>query len=624
MCGISGIVNLNGDVPALGLLQRMGDRIAHRGPDDQGYYQDVGVGFCHRRLSISDLSERGHQPMTNEDGSLWLIYNGEIYNYEEIKKQLVTYGHRFRSDTDSEVVLQAYEEWGLDSLNKFNGMFAFAIWDSSKQRLFAARDRLGIKPFYYFYDGKMFVFSSEIKAILCHPDVSLNPNEDAIHEYLVLGHSYSYQTWYQGIQQLPPGSWLVLDNQGLQISKYWDVSFNLDYSRNLNSFVEELRELLKESIRAHLRSDVLVGAHLSGGIDSSSVVSLASRQLGKGFHTFSGAFMEGDDYDERSFIHLVSDACFTNHHETIPRPEELESELSRLIWFLDEPIVGPGAFSQFQVCRLISESGVKVVNGGQGGDELFAGYVPYYSLAVRNIFSSLKSNTFHGFPAEEYLQLPHYITRGSLMTSMARRLWPSNQRLVNSWLRFDEHIIPEMIQRSHDVTSDLRDITSFEKQTYRQLKYYLPALLQVEDRTSMAWSIESRVPLLDNRILELALKMPSWVKVRRGTLKYVLREAMRGIVPDTILDRQDKKGFPTPIANWFAGPLYPWVLKVLGQRPLLSEKYIYSQKLKDMLYDHASGRFDYSSQLWKVMNLELWLGGIQTEWKNVRSHLDKS
>jgi asparagine synthase (glutamine-hydrolysing) len=611
MCGIAGIITGDQDTPSATTLKGMSDRIAHRGPDDSGLYTAPGVGLAHRRLSIIDLSVQGHQPMSNMDGSVWITYNGEIFNFEEIADGLRKKGHEFKSRSDTEVIVHAYEEYGFDCLDKLNGMFAFALWDSRRRRLFAARDRLGVKPFYYHFDGSCLIFGSEIKAILCHPRISTIPNPDAIRQFLLFGHSISDKTWYQGIKQLPPGSYLVLENGNLVVREYWRIRFDVDYERKFECVAEELRAALQSAVRLHLRSDVPVGAHLSGGIDSSSVVALMSRELKISIPTFSAAFSDEGELDERVYSRLVSREFRTQHHEVVPTSDDLPRLLPTLLWHLDEPVIGAAILPMYRVCDLIKRSGIKVVCGGQGADELFGGYRPFFVGAARNLMRSL-----HGdlplAPLTEIARLPQYLVRGG---AVARRLGRGRKRgKRRSWLRHGEDLHAEMAERwtmasSTDVVSG-----SFEEMSYMNLKYYLPGLLQQEDRMSMAWSIESRVPFLDYRLVELATRIPSWFKIRRGVLKSVLRESMRGIVPNAILDRRGKMGYPTPSGRWFSGELAGYIRKILVSAPLLCAEVVDRDTVVAMVEDHISGVAGHGDNLWKILNLELWMRGTVDGW----------
>tara|TARA_R110002072_G_scaffold296553_1_gene468519 strand:+ start:19407 stop:21227 length:1821 start_codon:yes stop_codon:yes gene_type:complete len=606
MCGITGFVNVDGRTPNLEVLQSMNDSIEHRGPDGSGVYSKSQVALGHRRLSIIDLSESGKQPMSNENDSVWLTFNGEIYNYLELSADLVRNGHTFKSQTDSEVIIHSYEDLGEGCVNAFNGMFAFAIWDERKQKLFAARDRIGIKPFYYFFNGKTFVFGSEIKALLAHPEVNAEPDRSTVMEYLTFSTNWGNRTWYKDIKQLEPGHYLTLVDGNLEVKPYWDLSFNVDYSRRYSSFEDELKFLLNDSVKLHLRSDVAVGAHLSGGIDSSSIVALASDNVSR-LHTFSGAFEEGAEFDERKYIDIVANTFKTQHHLTIPNGKDLPTILPSLIYHLDEPVAGPGSFPQYHVCRLVQESGVKVVLGGQGGDELFGGYPPYYALAFKNMVKSLKRGGPYP-PISELVRLPQYAYLYGVIGKMFQA--KSNTSTGSLWALNTNDA--EMIDQSRQYAlSRCSHLDPFESQMYQHVKYYLPTLLHVEDRTSMACSIESRVPLLDYRLVEFASTVPSWMKVRQGTLKYLLRQSMRNKVPDSILDRKDKKGFPTPIGPWFKGDLAGWIKNLFAPNNMLAGEYVNYDVLESILSDHTAGISDHGQSIWKLVNLELWLRGLK-------------
>lgn len=603
MCGIAGIIDINDDLPDHTLLERMGDIIAHRGPDDSGIYLEHGIGLIHRRLSIIDLSPKGHQPMCNEDGTIWIVFNGEIYNYAQLTVSLSNCGHMFKSNTDTEVIIHAYEQFGIECVQHLNGMFAFALWDSRNKRLFAARDRLGIKPLYYYYNGKQLIFGSEIKAILCCPNVQSVPNLDAIKQYLLFGHSYDDSTWYTGIRKLEPGSYLVLEHGELTLHKYWDVIFDIDYSRSSELFEEELQTILADSVRLHFRSDVPVGAYLSGGIDSSSIVALIANESKESMHTFSSAYSEGKEYDERKYINIVSKKFSTQHHEVIPSYVDIPNLLKRIIWHLDEPVIGAAVLPMYRVCEMVASSGVKVVNGGQGADELFGGYPPYFALAARNLLDGILGRGELG-PIMEYAQIPQYLVKGGVFNRLWNRITPNGVQM--SWLKGTNNIRDSQIEHLQFVKDLQPYLQPLEMASYLQIKNYLPGLLHQEDRMSMAWSVESRVPFLDYRIVELAAKIPSWLKVRNGTSKYILRRAMRGITPSAILERKDKKGYPVPTSKWFNRELRAYIKKTLVDAPLMSADIIDQSAVAQMVQAHISGKQDFGGTLWLILNTEIW------------------
>lgn len=602
MCGIAGIIDFRGDTPDYCLLNQMGNVMSHRGPDDNGVFLTNGIGLTHRRLSIIDLSEAAHQPMANSKGTLWLIFNGEIYNYKELAGELKRSGHSFRSNSDSEVIIHAYEEWGTNCVSLFNGMFAFAIWDVSEHSLFAARDRLGIKPFYYWTNNRYFIFSSEIKSILLHPDISLEPNYQTIRRYLLHGNSDNDSTWYSGINQLMPGHIIELSNQKLSIRQYWDLSFNIDYRRSYDSYAEELRSLLLDSVRLHVRSDVPVGSHLSGGIDSSSIVAMAKEELGN-LHTFSAAYPDCKVADERKYIDIVSHKFETIHHLITPVAADVEYLLPKLIWLLDEPDIGPSILPMYRVSEAASSLGVKVLLGGQGADECFAGYPPFFTLAAKNMLMFLGNNEINP-PLTEYLRIPEYLIKGGSVRRYLYRLM--RKKISAPWIRelgdshstFYSDSIPENIKTLK--------LLPLELHCYVELKHYLRGLLHLEDRMSMAWSVESRLPLLDYRIVEFSTRIPSWMKIRNGFTKAILRKATHGITPDQILRRKDKKGYPVPISKWFRHELKDYITRILSVNKLAASDLLDSDSVCTLLEQHFDGSKDNASILWRILNTELW------------------
>jgi asparagine synthase (glutamine-hydrolysing) len=547
MCGICGMVNLDGkalDVLALG---RMTDALSHRGPDDKGTYIDKNVGLGHRRLKIIDLSDQAAQPMVNEDSSVVITYNGEIYNYIELRADLEKKGHIFKSSSDTEVVVHAYEEWGPSCLDRFNGMWAFCIWDKNKGIFFIARDRLGIKPFYYLYHGNVFIFASEVKAILETPQIRRKFNPQAILEYLYLGYTLNDKTWLKDINRLLPGHYLILDSRGLNRYKYWEPNLAVNYSSSEQATKDKLRSLLEDSLRLRLRSDVEIGAHLSGGIDSSSIVSLASRLYKGDICTFSGTFAESADYDESFFIRSMLNAYpRMNHRQIIIRPDNFLEVMEKIIWHLDEPVGGPGSYPQFFVSNLIRQANVKVVLGGQGGDELFGGYPYYYSGLIQSYFDLLRST----------LDMQSF--RYSRGVISLKAITSGLRRLISRALRVKRRRLSRTLKKEFLKSADFRCIEreagfykgSIEEMMCWDLKNYLPALLQIEDRLGMAFSVEARLPFLDHRLVEFALSIPFYFKINRINFKYILRESLKDSLPPAIYARRDKKGFPTPFKLW--------------------------------------------------------------------------
>jgi asparagine synthase (glutamine-hydrolysing) len=603
MCGIAGVYNFDKKTPDLGLLKKMGNAIAHRGPDHDGYYtNESGIGFCHRRLSIIDLSAKGNQPMADDDETIWLVFNGEIYNYKELREDLIKKGYVFKSKTDTEVIIKCYEEYGIDCVKRFNGMFVISLWDTKNKRFFAARDRIGIKPFYYYSNGNMFVFASEIKSILVHPEIVKQPNDNAITNYLLFDNPIDNQTWFKNIYSLDPGSYLIIEDNKLKTGKYWNIEFDIDYSRSYNSFKEELRETVIDSVRSHWQSDVPVGAHLSGGVDSSTIVSIASKVLKNDLHTFSSAFDLGKEFDERKEIDIVTKDSKTHHHQISIQAQDLKNNLSKIIYHMDEPVVGPAILPMYRISELVKNSGVTVVNGGQGVDEMFGGYKPYFSLAARNLLSNYNQKSF---PVSELLYLPSYLYKGGTVNRFFDKFKKSN--IKYNWIK-EKNTFEKTIEGYKILQNETSKLNSFEKSSYVSMRYYLPALLHQEDRMSMAWSIESRVPMLDNRIIDLSLKIPSWYKVSKGMSKSIFRESVRGIVPDPILDNKIKRGYPTPTSVWFGNDLYDYMHTLFTSQNFAAKKYVHTDVLIEILKEQKKDvSKNISFPLWKALVLNTWL-----------------
>lgn len=603
MCGIAGVIHVDGRAADLRVLRRMGDVMAHRGPDDRGEHVDGPVGLVHRRLAIIDLSDAGHQPMSNQDGSLWLVYNGEIYNYLELIDELRARGHEFRSRCDTEVVLHAYEEWGPDCLHRFNGMFAIALWDRARGRLWLARDRLGVKPLYYVAEPDRFAFASEIKALRELAGVGTRAHAPAIAQYLSVGHPVDDATWFAGVRRLMPGWTGTLTERGdLVLKRYWDPIDRYRRSRDGAADPQRIRELLESSVSLRLRSDVPVGAHLSGGLDSSTVVALMARSGAEAVHTFSGAFREGAQFDERPYIRLMTTRFATVHHEVEPSADQVPASLASIVWHMDEPSAGYPVFSQFEVNRLVHQVGIKVVNGGQGGDEVFGGYtkylLPFHSRRLRNCPRS---------PLALAAGLRE-VLRSGLVRRTVRRLL--DEHGGGLWHGYHPAFARAVEGGSHAPPRVLDEPLANEM--YNDLRYYLPALLHVEDRTSMAFSIESRIPLLDYRLVELAAEISVGDKVRGGMLKAPLRSAMRDILPEEIVGRRDKRGFPTPMGLWLRGPLHDWARGVLRSEAMREARVLSPRHLDVVLAAHRRFHtYDGTRVLWPALNVALWFERFQ-------------
>ena len=608
MCGIAGAVSFG---PPLDLtrLQAMSRMLVHRGPDDHGEWiaADGLVGLASRRLAILDLTPAGHQPMLSADGTLALVYNGELYNYLELRQELTARGHQFLSQTDTEVILEAYAEWGDGCVERFNGMFAFAIWDARQRRLFAARDRFGEKPFYYHQSPDRLVFASEIKALLQDPDTPRQPELSVVARYLETGQlDGDARTFFADIRQLEPAHALLVDVSGtLRTTRYWDLPLtSATVSVALPAAADEFRALLFDSIRLRLRSDVAVGSSLSGGLDSSSIVCAARSLLGDGHarqNTFSARYRSGPD--EGAFIQAVVDRTGVASHHVFIDGDEVMKDLERFLWYQDEPVAHTSQYAQWKVMQLSSQAGVTVLLDGQGADEVIGGY----------------PSPSYGAQYADLLQRGHWVRLAGELAAFRRQ-----HGSVGPALRYmGGELLPAGVRRRARAqvhgTSRLRirGINGHERPRRYDANAprlrnalhttltstSLPSLLRYGDRNSMAFSREARLPFLDHRLVEFAYRLPSDFFVRHGLTKVLLREAMRDVIPESVRLRADKVGFATPERQWLSGPLRPWLtdaLDGLRRRGILDGQLIAEQ----------SGRFDAggaSAPVWRMANLEAWL-----------------
>lgn len=630
MCGITGIIYADRDQSVdASVLKSMTDALRYRGPDDEGLYIHNNVGLGHRRLSIIDI-EGGHQPMSNEDESVWITYNGEIYNFLELRQELIDKGYRFKSRSDTEVLLRLYEDRGTDCLEALNGMFAFTILDLRKNQIFAARDRFGIKPFYYYSDPGKFLFASEIKALLNNPEIPKTANYEQIRNYLTFQFSLNEETFFKKIFSLLPGHYLILDlgsRLSPKITKYWDLDFDAIQDRPIGHFQDELLCLLEDSIRLQLRSDVPLGSHLSGGLDSTVVTCLASRLLSRPIKTFTGFFKDSSEYDETGYAREASRYSQSEYHEITATPRDFAESLSRLVYHLDEPTAGPGVFPQYFVSKLAREH-VKVVLGGQGGDELYGGYTRYLIAYLEEclkgaIFETQKEKdprfvvTFDSIlpnlsTLKDYVPLMRHFWREGLFEDSHSRYF----RLINRADGLEEALSGDLLHQSKEFApfevfsnlfNSLSDRSLINKMIHFDIKTLLPALLHVEDRVSMACSLESRVPLLDHRLAELMATVPPKIKFEGGRTKHLLRKVVDPYIPASILNRKDKKGFPVPLTEWFSGPLKGFVREVLLGKQA-RERGLYNA---NVIEKKLSNEPKFGRQIWGLLNLELWFQEFQ-------------
>jgi len=590
------------------LIEKMNRALKHRGPDDQSTYIDDAVSLGHRRLSIIDLSTAGRQPKCNEDESIWIVFNGEIYNFQEIRPDLEKRGHRFSSDTDTEVIIHAYEEWGTGCVERFNGMWAFAIYDKNKGKLFFSRDRFGVKPLYYFRDERGLIFSSEIKGILQHP-IKRAANDKAVYDFLVLGFvDHLPQTFFKGIERLMPGESMVysLTDGSLEKSRWYDINERISRIKIAEGeAADRIRDMFIDSVRFRLISDVPVGSCLSGGIDSSSIV-YAMREISKTteIKTFSMIF-PGEKLDESTFINEVAAATKVEGHSISPTSEDLQKDLIDLIRTQEEPFGTLSIYGQYKVMELANKSSMKVLLDGQGSDEVFAGYFIYYkyylfeSLLHLQIGEAIQAAKRIRNRISDMVLFPAMTMLSALGHSQGwiRDLWLKRLKYLKGFE--DIELANPLTERSFDLNRAL----------YSDLTHYaIPQLLRYEDKNSMRWSIESRVPFLDYRLVELAMSLPSRCKIRKGTTKYILRKAMKGLVSDRILNRKDKIGFATPDKSWMkASDLVRFMQTLMDSEEFAKRKYWRADEVKKLLEEHQSGKRNHEEALWRIMNVELWL-----------------
>jgi asparagine synthase (glutamine-hydrolysing) len=619
MCGVAGALHLSAlPVPRLGpALRVMGDLQRHRGPDGAGQWEHPRghVGLAHRRLSIIDLTDAAGQPMTDRAGN-WLSFNGEIYNYVELRQELGP--ERFVTSSDTEVILHAYRKWGEGCVEHLRGMFAFLLWDEARQTLFCARDRFGIKPLYYAAARDVLYLASEVKALLPFLD-RVETDRAGLKDYLAFQLCLGGKTLFKDVSELQPGHVLVAGRGRVQTRRYWQVYYRLDFDHTEKYFAEHLRRLLAESVDLHKRADVPIGAYLSGGLDSSIIACLAAAGGAADFEGFTGKFALGAKYDESRYAEEVARSSGFPLHQIDMKAGDFVEHLPRVIYHLDYPVAGPGSFPQYLVSHLAAARR-KVVLGGQGGDEIFGGYVRYLIAYFEQCIKAAIDGTTHSghfivtyesiIPnlgtLREYKPLLQEFWREGLFEDLDRRYF----RLVNRAPTLGDEVRWELLE-GYSVFESFRQIfradnvqkeSYFDSMTHFDFKTLLPALLQVEDRVSMAHGLESRVPFLDHPLVEFAATMPSNVKFKDGAMKHVLRQAAAGLLPRAVAERKDKMGFPVPLAEWVKGEARDFVRDTLSTRAALSRDVIDNRKVLAGL----EGEPQFGRKLWGLLSLELW------------------
>lgn len=621
MCGIAGKLYWDRHHPVdPDLLKRMTDEIAHRGPDGEGYYLSGGVGLGHRRLSIIDLST-GDQPMSNEDGTVWVVYNGEIYNFPELRSELEARGHTFKSSTDTEVIVHLYEEVGLDAVVRFRGMFAFALWDERKRLLLLARDRVGIKPLYYTSTGNALLFASEIKSMLIDPTVRRSVNLGAIDRFLTYYYLPGSETLFDGIHKLDPGHYLTAQDGRVGITQYWDLSFSETPGRkSYDSAVEALQELLSRTVKDHMISDVPVGVLLSGGVDSTGVLRYAVAEAERPIHTFTIGFEGSEVADERPFARLAAECYGTIHQDMTMRADDFRDFLPKFIWHMEEPVCEPPAVALYFVSRLARESSIKVLLSGEGGDEAFGGYQNYRNLllleTVKSAFGRARSLLQLGIKGFGLLGIrrvgrygdlimpalsEYYYSRTATPTTAfnRRKRWLYTEEFANS---LGDGVSDGVTRRLFD---KMKNQSPLNCMLYVDTKSWLPDDLLVKaDKMTMATSVELRVPLLDFQVLEFAASLPPHFKVQGWATKRILKSALKESVPKEILQRK-KTGFPVPYERWLKKDLKDFVLDTVSSQLDNLTGYFNKSNLLDLIHAQENGD-GCSQEVFSLLILALW------------------
>jgi asparagine synthase (glutamine-hydrolysing) len=619
VCGIYGIFQLDGAAPDPGLMPVMGRVISHRGPDDEGHHADGPCVIGMRRLSIIDLAG-GHQPLSNGDGTLWVVCNGEIYNFRELREELIALGHRFKTGSDSEVIIHSYAEYGDDFLLRLNGMFAFALWDARRRRLIVGRDRLGVKPIYLYRDARRVAFASEAKALLTLPGISTEIDPAALHSYLNLGYVAAPQSIFLKVRKLPPASVLTIEGGRIDERRYWRIPATIDRNPGEGEWSARIRARLDEAVRMQMVSDVPIGAFLSGGIDSSTVVGLMAAHSDQPIRTYAIGFRgtaADDFYNELPHARRVADLFHTDHHEIVVRPDVV-ALLPRLLWHMDEPISDTAFITTYLVSQFARRE-VTVILSGVGGDELFGGYRRYLGNHYQAYFDRLPAWARRAalalgerLPSDRHSPLLNFsrLAKGFLATAgmpLEERYLaylqvfsgPEVQRL----LRLNDAAPPDPVRaafRSAEGGDALGRMLAVDAETQ------LPDdLLMLTDKMSMATSLECRVPLLDHQLVELAASVPEEVKIRGGRLKHALKEAVADLLPRDILERT-KRGFGTPMGAWLKQDLAPLVRGLLSESVIKRRDLFRFPAVQELIGLHEANRIDGTDRLLALLNLEIW------------------
>jgi len=605
MCGICGINWTDNE-----LIKKMNESLIHRGPDKGDYYVDDFVSLGHRRLSIIDLSEKGNQPMSNEDGSIWVVFNGEIYNFKELKDKMVKKGHKFKSNTDTEAIIHSYEEFGINCLKYFNGMFAFALWDSKKKSLFLARDRIGIKPLYYYHKNNRFLFGSEIKAILQYDEVKRKVNVNSLDKFLSLTYFPDENTLFKDIYQLPPANYMILKDDSLEINSYWDLKFDPS-SKTETEHMKDILETLKDSIYKRLIADVPLGAFLSGGLDSSTIVGIMSNILDKPVKTFSVGY--NDPIDELNDAKVIAEHFNTDHTELIVEPKSFDI-LPQIIYHMDSPMADPVTLPTYLMSQLAKKH-VTVVLSGEGPDELFGGYswykraeqtqklrklIPNFIQKTCGIIADLPIDKYNNGKIKKRLEFISKIGNKAKTNIFFNIIF--NDKKKSDLLQIKPKI--DFIQEQNNKYFS-NSLNYVDQVYYYYIKTFLPGqILTKTDRMSMAHGLEVRVPFLDHRLAEIASKIPYNYKMR-GTTKYILRKTVKDLIPKHNIKKK-KQGFSVPLNSWFGKELKDITINLLSEsnskQKFLNYKFV-NHLLKKSYSKGKNYKFD---RIWNLLCFEIW------------------
>ncbi len=619
MCGIAGIHYLANDKAVdPNLVQRMCDVITHRGPDEDGYHVEQNIGLGMRRLSIIDLST-GKQPIYNEDESLLIVFNGEIYNFKELRADLEQKGHKFRTKGDTETILHGYEEYGPQVLQRMNGMFGLAIWDRNRKRLFIARDRIGIKPIYYYLDGEKLVFGSEVKSILEDKSINRTVDQKALGYFLSYGYAPAPLTLFEGIKKLEPGHFMIVENGTVKTEKYWDVHYNVEQGKSFEYFKEKFRETLHDSIERRLISDVPLGAFLSGGMDSSAIVTMMSQITNAPVSTYSIGFGGKDIFhNELGDAKVVADLLKTDHHEILVEPDVVDL-LPKLIWHMDEPVADSSIIVSYLVSKLARET-VTVILSGVGGDELFGGYRRYlgytlnryYQMVPGPLRKSVLPALFSKLPADRNSTLLNYLRLGKSFIDSSRL--PLDQQYNNMITLFKDDLRNKLLNGTDEVVADLyrRYFPESGSDDYLNQILYMDMktqmvdqLLLLTDKMTMATSLEGRVPFLDHTMVEFAATIPPKYKVHGFDLRHIQRESLREILPPEIMNKK-KMGFGCPIGRWVKDDLNEYIHDLLSEDTIKRRGYFNYDIIKNVMEDHYSNKADYTDNILALLTFEIW------------------